>query len=89
MLFVLLGTICADDQESLCYGHGSCTEKSVGEYECECAPGYEDEECETEINECQPNPCQNEATCNDLIADYTCDCTSQYHGDDCESKSYM
>jgi len=55
-----------------------------GEGTCECDPGYEGELCELEIDECDPNPCQNGGTCTDLLADYECTCPEGYLGDDCE-----
>ena len=37
-----------------------------------------------DINECSPNPCQNGATCVDLVGSYRCDCKSGYTGSNCE-----
>ena len=43
-----------------------------------------------DINECQPNPCQNSGTCVDGIAAYTCTCALGFTGHDCEiSKFYL
>ena len=39
----------------------------------------------TEINECASSPCQNGATCNDLLDRYTCTCVSGYQGTRCET----
>ena len=39
-----------------------------------------DTHCTTDINECASGPCQNLATCNDLVNHYTCDCTSGWSG---------
>lgn len=39
----------------------------------------------SEINECDSDPCLNEATCNDSIADVICTCMSGYTGKFCES----
>ena len=36
-----------------------------------------------EINECQTLPCQNGATCEDLINGYSCHCTPNYYGEHC------
>ena len=30
--------------------------------------------CETNINECEPKPCENGADCTDLLNDYKCNC---------------
>jgi len=42
--------------------------------------------CSEEINECEPDPCKNNATCDDLIADFFCNCTANYTGRFCEEK---
>ena len=38
-----------------------------------------------DINECAPAPCQNGATCIDLLASYRCECKSGYSGNNCET----
>lgn len=40
--------------------------------------------CETEVNECIPDPCQNGGQCSDLIGQFKCNCTSGYYGDTCQ-----
>ena len=30
--------------------------------------------CDTDIDECSSDPCQNGATCNDEVDGYTCEC---------------
>ena len=42
-----------------------------------------------EINECSPDPCQNGATCMDLVGSYRCDCKSGYTGSKCETGSNL
>ena len=37
-----------------------------------------------ETDECASNPCQNDATCIDLVADYNCSCAIGYLGINCE-----
>ena len=32
-------------------------------YDCACDPGYTGRDCGVEINECDPDPCMNGATC--------------------------
>ena len=50
---------------------------------CDCAPGYTGSMCDTNINECDPNPCVNNNTCIDEINDYTCNCTNEWMGKNC------
>lgn len=40
--------------------------------------------CETEMDECESAPCQNGATCHDLVAMYSCECPPGFEGIDCE-----
>lgn len=40
--------------------------------------------CDEDINECDPDPCQNNATCENLIGRYFCTCTEDFVGVDCE-----
>ena len=35
-------------------------------------------------DDCNPNPCRNNATCHDLISSYSCDCPTGYTGPQCE-----
>ena len=53
--------------------------------QCVCIPGYEGPECQTEIDECLPEPCQNGATCLDLIAEYQCECVPGYNDVNCST----
>ena len=58
-------------------------EKAEG-YVCSCNPGYEGDNCEVDINECDPDPCiPNQGKCKDKIAMYVCECEPGYgHGED-------
>ncbi|KAK0680537.1 CRUM1 protein, partial [Pygoscelis papua] len=40
--------------------------------------------CDAEIDECDSDPCQNGALCNDHVGFYTCTCASGYQGIQCE-----
>ena len=51
------------ERQSPCQNGATCTNDSRGGYTCSCAPGYEGTNCQSEINECLPNPCQNQGTC--------------------------
>ncbi len=47
---------------------------------CVFHSGYHGLYCEEEYNECLSAPCQNYATCRDLINAYECVCTPQFEG---------
>eukprot|EP00117_Sycon_ciliatum_P036757 scpid5793/ scgid27624/ Protocadherin alpha-6 len=51
-----------------------------------CAPGETvmGGKC-VNINECDPMPCMNGATCVDGIYDFTCQCSAAYTGENCET----
>ena len=57
------------DNGNVCKNGATCFAKT-----CCCAPGYTDELCNTEINECDSDPCQNDGTCIDLVNLYVCSC---------------
>ena len=50
---------------------------------CDCHPGYTGPVCDVDIDECDPNPCQNRGNCTDLINDYICTCATGYTGKSC------
>ncbi|XP_052073991.1 uncharacterized protein LOC127711867 [Mytilus californianus] len=64
--------------------HGNCHNKTSTEcndierassfekYSCRCNRGYTDEWCQTDINECDPNPCSVFYDCEDLIGYQKC-----------------
>uniref|UniRef100_A0AAQ5Z5T4 Protein eyes shut homolog n=1 Tax=Amphiprion ocellaris TaxID=80972 RepID=A0AAQ5Z5T4_AMPOC len=54
---------------------------SPPQYTCKCPRGTK---CETEINECDSNPCQHNGTCSDLLGDYDCKCPTGFLGKNCE-----
>jgi thioredoxin-related protein len=39
----------------------------------------------SDIDDCDPNPCKNDGTCNDEINDYTCNCVDGFSGKKCET----
>ena len=57
---------------------------NVSSHECECYPGYEPKgtEC-VEIDECDPNPCQNGGNCTDLIDNFVCTCFPEFTDENC------
>ena len=40
--------------------------------------------CETNVDDCAPNPCRNNSTCVDQVGNYTCVCPPQLMGRHCE-----
>jgi len=38
-----------------------------------------------ELDECESQPCQNEAACTDLVGSYECSCQAGYAGTVCEN----
>ena len=38
--------------------------------------------CDTNINDCSPDPCKNGGTCTDLVNDFSCACASGFAGKD-------
>ncbi|KAJ8316300.1 hypothetical protein KUTeg_006314 [Tegillarca granosa] len=55
-----------------CFHNATCTPTSDG-YNCQCAVGWTGTHCETEIDKCTSlTPCQNGATCVNIVNDYIC-----------------
>ena len=48
------------------------------DYSCSCQPGYFGRNCEMEIDECLPRPCENGGTCTDLVNGYRCNCPTDF-----------
>lgn len=47
--------------------------------------GYTGQHCETDVNECSPDPCLNNSTCVDDVGAYTCQCLLGFTGVNCET----
>jgi hypothetical protein len=55
-------------------------------YNCSCATGYDGANCQTNIDDCASNPCQNGGTCADGVNTYNCSCDETgYTGENCKS----
>jgi uncharacterized membrane protein len=73
--------VCEDHD---CENGAACLADGDDAYTCDCqGTGFGGEFCQTEIDECDPNPCLEGAECSNLIADYSCDCPNEYAGKDC------
>ena len=76
----------ACDCNSICL---KCNFQAGGGYLCECPPGYEGVNCETNTDECADSPCLNGGTCIDGIDSYSCDCPDGFFGDNCEDQGVV
>ena len=54
----------------------------VNNFSCACNAGYTGNSCDTDINECETNPCV-QGTCTNLDGDYSCSCPPGTTGRDC------
>ena len=50
-------------RRSPCQNGATCTNDGSGGYRCTCVTGYSGTNCQTNINDCSPNPCHNGGTC--------------------------
>ncbi|KAE8280529.1 hypothetical protein D5F01_LYC21091 [Larimichthys crocea] len=72
-----VGDACLIEPNS-CLNGATCTTtsqpSSPPQYTCKCPPGFTGANCETEISECDSNPCQHNGTCFDFLGHYECQC---------------
>ena len=43
----------------------------------------------SDINNCEPNPCQNDGTCTDGVDTYTCSCVTGFEGSECQTSKLL
>ncbi len=62
-------------------GQGICSDAG-GVISCNCEnTGFTGDRCETDVNECLNNPCDENATCTNTSGSYSCACNNGYEGD--------
>uniref|UniRef100_A0A673H2E2 Slit homolog 2 protein-like n=1 Tax=Sinocyclocheilus rhinocerous TaxID=307959 RepID=A0A673H2E2_9TELE len=57
-----------------------CSKSYLCMFRCVCPDGFEGDECELNIDDCEDNDCENNSTCVDGINNYTCLCSPEYTG---------
>ncbi|KAI5614129.1 crumbs family member 2b isoform X1, partial [Silurus asotus] len=65
-----------------CLNNGSCKDL-FNHYSCDCAPGWQGENCQDDVDECISGPCINGA-CRNLPGEYQCQCAQGYRGKHCD-----
>jgi hypothetical protein len=68
------------NNEPLCQNNGQCKAMGVGtpdnSYSCSCTDGWKGDNCETEINPCDPDPCNGHGTCTQDGYGFSCTCST-------------
>lgn len=65
-----------------CDNNATCIDQ-LKSYKCVCLPGFSDERCMTNIDDCAAKPCQH-GSCFDLVNSYRCECDEGYEGRNCD-----
>lgn len=68
-----------------CQQSAPCTNVGTNDYSCACPSSHSGKNCQTNIDDCAPNPCMQGAACTDLNSDYSCACPTGYTGKNCET----
>uniref|UniRef100_A0A8C7SY85 Sushi, von Willebrand factor type A, EGF and pentraxin domain-containing protein 1 n=1 Tax=Oncorhynchus mykiss TaxID=8022 RepID=A0A8C7SY85_ONCMY len=86
-VFLPVGAKCESDIDECdsapCQNGGLCKD-GMGDFLCQCRPGFVGSLCEAEVNECSSSPCLNEGVCVDEVNQYTCSCADGFTGSRCE-----
>ena len=69
-----------------CLNNATCEQdyENPTNYSCVCEPGWTGLDCSEDIDECASDPCQNGATCTNLLNAFECECAPGFSGDLCE-----
>ncbi len=57
----------------------------MNSYSCACPAGFTGLRCETNPDDCSPNPCQHSGICTDGANGFTCQCAAGYEGTTCQT----
>ena len=73
-----------------CHVVSSCCEQNCNRHPCSASTDdavvplvCAGVNCETEVDECASDPCQNNATCRDLVGRFHCECVTGFAGAFC------
>lgn len=69
-----------------CMYGGLCVQSDVTSYgfRCFCRDGFTGKVCETDVDDCQSNPCVS-GQCQDAVNAYRCQCDEDHTGSSCET----
>lgn len=67
-----------------CLNGGRCSQIFRGGSRCVCPNGFSGLKCEVDINECAPDPCGPNGTCEDRRGGFNCECDPGYAGELCD-----
>ncbi|CAF3752751.1 unnamed protein product [Rotaria sordida] len=59
----------------------TCVEISTTAFNCTCAPGWKDNQCERKIDYCYNITCENKGICRSMLTNYTCECLGESYSD--------
>jgi hypothetical protein len=80
------GSTISGCKDEPCLNGGTCSDGATPpSYTCACAPGFAGNNCQTDVDDCNPNPC-NGGMCTDEVAGFICsNCPAGYTGTSCST----